>query len=87
MTVLLYEIDHQCNHCGQEKAVGVPRVQDHKYVALVCHQHGCQLLVFLEALKMILPLAESYLKSAPSHPDNAKLETARAAIIQAEKGV
>lgn len=34
----------------------------------------------LEALEMILPLAEAYLSGAPSHPDNAKLETARAII-------
>jgi hypothetical protein len=38
----------------------------------------------LAALKLILPLAEEYLSSAPSHPDNAKLEDARAAIRKAE---
>jgi hypothetical protein len=38
----------------------------------------------LEALKEVLPLAEAYLKSAPGHPDNAKLEDARAAIRAAE---
>lgn len=32
------------------------------------------------ALGDILPLAEAYLKSAPGHPDNAKLETARALL-------
>ena len=32
------------------------------------------------ALSDLLPLAESYLASAPSHPDNAKLETARALL-------
>lgn len=40
----------------------------------------------LEALKMILPLAEAYLRAAPGDPDNAKLETARAAIHHAEEG-
>ena len=40
----------------------------------------------LEALQMVLPLAEAYLKGAPSHPDTAKLETARAAIEAAEGG-
>lgn len=34
------------------------------------------------ALKMLLPLAESYLKDAPSSPDNAKLETARGALAK-----
>jgi hypothetical protein len=38
----------------------------------------------LEALRDILPLAEAYLKSAPTHSDNAKLEDARAAIAKAE---
>jgi hypothetical protein len=38
----------------------------------------------LEALKLILPLAEAYLAQAPSHPDHAKLESARAAIAQAK---
>lgn len=38
----------------------------------------------LAACKMLLPMAESYLRSAPSHPDNAKLEDARAAIAAAE---
>jgi len=33
-----------------------------------------------EALEMLLPLAEAFLSSAPSHPDNAKLEQARLAI-------
>lgn len=37
-----------------------------------------------DALLMVLPLAEEYLKSAPSHPDNAKLETARAALSSAQ---
>src|SRR5712672_3828917 len=30
-----------------------------------------------EALEWVLPLAKEYLKNAPTHPDNAKLETAR----------
>ena len=34
----------------------------------------------LEALRAILPLAEAYLKGAPTHPDNAKLEDARALV-------
>lgn len=42
------------------------------------------LMGLVEALTEILPLAEEYLKSAPSHPDNAKLEDARAAIAKAE---
>lgn len=33
-----------------------------------------------DALEQILPLATDFLSSAPSHPDNAKLETARAAL-------
>lgn len=37
-----------------------------------------------EALRWVLPLAESYLAKAPGHPDNAKLESARAAIAKAE---
>lgn len=40
----------------------------------------------LESLRLVLPLAERYLKSAPTHPDNAKLETARAALVKAERG-
>lgn len=39
-----------------------------------------------DALTLILPLAERYLAQAPADPDNAKLETARAAIIKATKG-
>lgn len=34
-----------------------------------------------EALRAILPLAESYLKGAPSHPDNALIEDAKALVI------
>lgn len=37
-----------------------------------------------EALQNILPLAEQYLWNAPSHPDNAKLEDARAALKLAQ---
>lgn len=37
----------------------------------------------LGSLREILPLAEAYLKSAPGHPDNARLEDARAAIRKA----
>lgn len=37
-----------------------------------------------DALKDLLPLAEEFLRGAPSHPDNAKLESARAAILKAE---
>lgn len=32
------------------------------------------------ALRDVLPLAEAYLKNAPTDPDNAKLETARGEI-------
>lgn len=39
----------------------------------------------LSALSMVLPLAEAYLRKAPDHPDNAKLETARAAIAKAQQ--
>jgi hypothetical protein len=39
----------------------------------------------LEALEMVLPLAEAYLAEAPSHPDQAKLESARAAIVAAKE--
>lgn len=39
------------------------------------------------SLADLLPLAESYLKSAPSHPDNAKLEDARALLIGATSQV
>jgi len=35
------------------------------------------------ALADLLPLAEQYLWNAPSHPDNAKLETARDLLRQA----
>ena len=38
----------------------------------------------LAALRYMLPLAEAYLSGAPSHPDNAKLEDARAAIRKAK---
>jgi hypothetical protein len=38
----------------------------------------------LAALKLILPIAESYLKKAPGHPDNGKLADARDAIAKAE---
>lgn len=37
----------------------------------------------VDALAMILPLAEDYLRSAPGHPDNAKLEDARGALAKA----
>lgn len=37
------------------------------------------------ALDMVLPLAEAYLKSAPTHPDNAKLETARLALAEGKR--
>lgn len=30
-----------------------------------------------KCLRDVLPLAEAYLKDAPAHPDNAKLEEAR----------
>lgn len=36
--------------------------------------------MLFDALLLILPLAESYLSKAPTDPDNAKLETARAAL-------
>ena len=39
------------------------------------------------ALRDILPLAEDYLKKAPSHPDNAKLETARALAARSAASV
>jgi hypothetical protein len=42
-------------------------------------------LDLLNALELVLPLAERYLSSAPSHPDNAKLETARGAITKARE--
>jgi hypothetical protein len=40
----------------------------------------------LIALRMILPLAEAYMKGAPTHADNAKLEDARAALVKAARG-
>ena len=36
-----------------------------------------------EALEWMLPMAEAYLKHAPSHPDNAKLETTRYVLAKA----
>lgn len=48
------------------------------------HCYGCRVAFELtDSLAMILPLAEAYLQSAPSHPDNAKLETARGALADA----
>jgi hypothetical protein len=38
----------------------------------------------LRSLNEVLPLAEDYLKSAPSHPDNGKLMDAKDAIAKAE---
>lgn len=38
----------------------------------------------LATLKDILPLAEKYLHSAPTHPDNSRLCDARDAIAKAE---
>lgn len=38
----------------------------------------------LEALENLLPMAEKFLRNAPSHPDNAMLEDARAAIAKAK---
>lgn len=38
----------------------------------------------LKALKMILPLAQSWLKHAPHHPDNGKIADAIDAIAKAE---
>lgn len=35
----------------------------------------------MEIIKDLLPIAEAYLKQAPAHPDNAKLEDARAALV------
>jgi hypothetical protein len=50
------------------------------YTAEIAHLNR-QLDMLRAALKAILPLAEGYLRrSAPSHPDNAKLEDARAAL-------
>ena len=37
----------------------------------------------ISALGKLLPLAEAYLRSAPTHPDNAKLEDARAVLAKA----
>lgn len=37
----------------------------------------------LQSVEWLLPLAEAYLKAAPTHPDNAKLESARAAVRKA----
>ena len=36
-----------------------------------------------QALTNLVALAEAYLRYAPSHPDNAKLEDARAALVKA----
>lgn len=38
------------------------------------------LIAAIDSLRDLLPLAEDYLKAAPGHPDNAKLETARAIL-------
>jgi hypothetical protein len=38
-----------------------------------------------EALGWLLPMAEAYLQGAPSHPDHAKLETARALLARIPK--
>ena len=51
-----------------------------RHVGLKCQQMNRELC---EALVMVLPLAEDYLKKAPTHPDHAKLETAYAAIKKA----
>lgn len=39
----------------------------------------------VDCIRDLLPMAEAYLKSAPSHPDNAKLETARAILMWREE--
>lgn len=36
-----------------------------------------------DAVGMLLPMAEAFLAGAPTHPDNAKLESARAALRKA----
>jgi hypothetical protein len=36
-----------------------------------------------EALEWLLPIAETYLRLAPNHPDNAKVESARFALRKA----
>lgn len=41
---------------------------------------------FEMALRDVLPLAEAYLKDAPAHPDQAKLETARALLNEPSTG-
>ena len=50
------------------------------------HQGLCRLHVeapkMAEAIAWLLPLASAYLRSAPSHPDWAKLETARALLAR-----
>ena len=51
---------------------------------LACPTHKAA-PTLLAALDTVLPMAAAYLKSAPSHPDNAKLEDARAAIRQARE--
>jgi hypothetical protein len=41
-----------------------------------------EVLELRSALAALLPLAEAYLRSAPTHPDNAKLEDARALLAR-----
>jgi hypothetical protein len=41
---------------------------------------GALVVQLYAALAAVLPLAEKYLAQAPSHPDHAKLEDARAAL-------
>lgn len=38
-----------------------------------------------EALRLVLPLAKAYLKSAPTHPDNGKIADATDALAQWDK--
>lgn len=39
-----------------------------------------RILELERSLRELLPIAEAYLDAAPAHPDNAKLETARALL-------
>lgn len=72
----LAEIETRRAKAKRDKAARIKRESEAARLDQI-RAHAPELL---DALTAILPLAEAYLKSAPSHPDNAKIEDARAAI-------
>ena len=52
---------------------------------MACPLHA-QARAMLDTIRVLLPMAEAYLRHAPSHPDNATLEDARAILRAVTEG-